>query len=110
VVGVGGAELEVEAALDVGEGVAGADEGEEHVVHRPPNATRCWSSCTDGSLVERLDRERERAAPAWSSSRERSCHAAEKVAVAKHMVTVAESGARCCERLESGGGGGEECG
>jgi hypothetical protein len=38
VVGVGGAELEVEAALDVGEGV-----------------------------------EKERAAPAWSSSRERSC-------------------------------------
>lgn len=34
VVGVGGAELEVEAALDVGEGVAGADERREHVVHR----------------------------------------------------------------------------
>jgi hypothetical protein len=43
VVGVGGAELEVEAALDVGEGVAGADEGQEHVVHRrvvPPARIR----------------------------------------------------------------------
>jgi hypothetical protein len=61
----------------------------------------------DGSLVECLDRERGRAAPVWSSSRERSCHAAEKVVVAKHMVAVAESGAHCGERLESGGGGGE---
>ena len=33
-VGVGDAELAVEAALDVGEGVAGADERQEHVVHR----------------------------------------------------------------------------
>lgn len=34
VVGVGGTELEVKAALDVGEGVAGADERQVHVVHR----------------------------------------------------------------------------
>lgn len=34
VVGVGGTELEVETALDVGEGVAGADERQVHVVHR----------------------------------------------------------------------------
>jgi hypothetical protein len=43
VVGVGGAELEVEAALDVGEGVAGADERQEDVVHRrvvPPARIR----------------------------------------------------------------------
>lgn len=33
-VGVGGAELKVKAALDIGEGVAGADECQVYIVHR----------------------------------------------------------------------------